>query len=88
MPTIPKSQGQRYDILTAHLLRQQADVAKLYSERLLSVREVSHVLGGIGLGTVRRYCHTGVLPVVRVGKGWMRIPASAVRALLGNGEKP
>jgi excisionase family DNA binding protein len=86
MVGIAKTQGERYNLMAAQLLRQQAETAQLFCERLLTVREAAQALGGVGVGTVRRYVRTGVLRSVRVGKlGWIRIPAGAVRELLGNG---
>jgi excisionase family DNA binding protein len=84
---VPKTQGQRYSLLGAQLIRQQTEIAKLYAERLLSVREAAQALGGVTAATVRRYAHTGTLRSVRVGRlGWIRIPVSAVRELLEKGQ--
>ena len=82
----PRTQGERYTLLGQQLLRQQAEVSRLFSERLLSLREVGEAMGGISAQTVRSYIKKGVLPVIRVGRhGWMRVPLSAVTKLRGTG---
>jgi hypothetical protein len=83
----PRTQGERYTLLGVQLLRQQNEVARLFSERLLSLREAAEALGGITVATARAYVHKGLLRSVRVGRyGWIRVPVSAVRELLEKGE--
>jgi excisionase family DNA binding protein len=83
-PALPNVlQGARYSALGQQILLQQQQTVSLFQVRLLSLREVGAALGGISVETVRRYVREGKLPCVRVGrKGWMRVPASAVRKLL------
>lgn len=84
----PRTQSERYTLLGQQLLRQQTEVAKLYSERLLSARETAEALGGVTVATVRAYARKGLLRSVRVGRyGWYRFPLSSVRELLMKGTK-
>jgi hypothetical protein len=86
LPGIPKTQGQRYSLLSAQLTRQQREINSLFQERLLSVREAGQALGGVTQATVRSYARRGLLTSVRIGRfGWIRIPLSSVRRLLEEG---
>jgi len=81
----PRTLSARYTLLGAQLLRQQTEVAKLYSERLLSVREAAEALS-VTPATIRAYAKASVLRSIRIGKvGWIKIPFSSVRALLDIG---
>jgi excisionase family DNA binding protein len=88
LPGVPKTQGQRYTLLSSQLARQQLEINSLFQERLLSAREVAQALGGVTVATVRRFARQGLLRSVRVGRlGWIRIPLSSVRKLLEEGAK-
>jgi len=83
LPGIPKTQTQRYSLLSGQLLRQQTELSNLFGQRLLTIREAAVILGGLTQATVRTYCRTGRLTSIRVGRrGWIRIPLSSVRKLL------
>ncbi len=88
LPGFPRTQGDRYTLLTAQLVRQQREVNTLFSERLLSVREAATALGGVSCATIRAHCKKKLLRSVRVGRfGWIRIPLSSVQELLAQGAK-
>lgn len=85
MPGFAKTSTERYTLTGAALLRQQQQQLDLYRERLLTIREVALALG-VTVPTVRKFTRNGVLPRIRYGvRGWMKIPASAVRDLLQKG---
>jgi hypothetical protein len=88
LPGVPKTQGQRYTLLSSQLARQQLQINSLFQERLISVREAALALGGVTVATVRSYARKGLLKSVRIGRyGWIRIPVSSIRELLEKGAK-
>lgn len=86
LPGVPKTQGQRYTLLSSQLARQQQQINSLFQDRLLSVREAAQALGGVTVATVRSYAKKGLVKSVRVGRfGWYRISLSSLQALLEKG---
>jgi hypothetical protein len=79
----PATRGRLANVLA----QREAKRKELYSDPILSLKDVSTALGDCSYGYLRGLLKKGLLPAFRIGNGHWKVRQSALTDMLRNAEK-